>query len=68
MESESEIVRTASPSPRECEDRALDGPASEEKGSKGRNQLDSIPVQGYLANRHPVGPYRRTMPRLVRRS
>ena len=29
--------------PETCEDRALDGPALDEKGSKSRNQLDQNP-------------------------
>jgi len=31
-----------------CEDRVLDGPASEEKGSKGRKWLDCIRGKGVL--------------------
>ena len=37
-----------SPMP-DCEDRVLDGPASGEKGSKGRNELDCIRGKGVRA-------------------
>ena len=45
------FVWESSPEAGPCEDRVLDGPASWEKGSKGRNWLDCIRGKGVRALR-----------------
>ena len=39
-----------------CEERVLDGPASEEKGSRGKNSLDYIRGEGVMQSLHIALP------------